>query len=292
MTTSSLTIEAPAKINLFLKVLGRREDGYHDIYSLVQTINLSDTLTFEATQQGIELDCSSPEAPSDETNLVWKAARLIEQEVGMPGGVRIRLEKRIPVGAGLGGGSSDAAAALMGLKRLFNLDIAKTGLSELALALGSDVPLFLTEGQCLISGRGERIETVSIPMNYTIRLVVPSFSVSTAWAYSELRFPLTIRRPTPNFFLDKTGQDFYKRLSYIGNDFMDIVVHKYPDVASVMKSLWRAGAKHVELTGTGSAFYGLFEGEPLFDVEREIMARNGWKMFNLSPVCRKASRTT
>ncbi len=288
----SLRIETPAKINLFLKILGRRPDGYHDIYSLVQTVDLYDVLTFTRANSGISLNCDSDDVPSDESNLVWKAASLLGRKIGLPAGVRIELQKRIPVGAGLGGGSSDAAVTLKGLNILFGLGLDGRELAALAEELGSDVPLFFSTGQCLISGRGEIVERVKLPTSYRIVLILPDFSISTSWAYRQLRFPLTRRIPRPTFIIENaTSQSFYKSLKDIGNDFMDIIVHEHPDVEMVMNKLRLAGAPVVQLSGSGSAFFGLFEREPDVDVNALFGDRIGWKVLNLNPVSIEASHT-
>jgi 4-diphosphocytidyl-2-C-methyl-D-erythritol kinase len=262
MSMTSLSIKAPAKINLFLKVLGKRPDGYHEIYSLVQAVSLYDTLVLsQLPKSGIDLVCESDSVPSDATNLVWQAAELVDREIGLPGGLRIELRKQIPVGAGLGGGSSDAAATLVGLNRLFGLDMPANRLTELAGRLGSDVPLFLGSGQSVISGRGEIVENVELPLDYKVLLIVPDFSVSTSWAYSRLRFPLTTISDKPTFSTEGTGRSFYKSLAAIGNDFVDVIVREHPDVSEGLELLRQADAEHVGLTGSGSAFFGLFDTE-------------------------------
>jgi 4-diphosphocytidyl-2-C-methyl-D-erythritol kinase len=289
---NSVRIEAPAKINLFLRVLGRRPDGYHDVYSLVQTVSLFDVLTFTRAESGISLNCDSNEVPCDERNLVWKAAVLLDREIGLPEGVSIALEKRIPVGAGLGGGSSDAAATLKGLNHLFKLGLQSLELAALAEKLGSDVTLFFSTGQCLITGRGEVVETVKLPTDYSVLLILPDFPISTAWAYRQLRFPLTRRIARPTFMIENTdSRRFYKSLTDIGNDFVDIIVHEHPQVETVMSRLRLAGASVVQLSGSGSAFFGLFEREPDVDVNALFGNRIGWKALILNPVCIEPSHT-
>jgi 4-diphosphocytidyl-2-C-methyl-D-erythritol kinase len=250
-------------------------------------ISLCDTLRLEKSAAGIELTCDSETLPTDDRNLVRQALKLALVETGSTYGVKAHLQKRIPVGAGLGGGSSDAAASLLGVNRLLGLGMSQKKLIELARLLGSDVPLFLSGGQCLISGRGEIVEDVVLPMSYKIILIVPDFSVSTAWAYSALRFPLTMRGRKPTFLAEGEGRDFYRSLSNIGNDFVGIVVHKHPDVAGVLERLRRAGAQHVELTGTGSAFYGLFDRVTGLEEESVLEDRSGWRMYELSPIRRE-----
>jgi 4-diphosphocytidyl-2-C-methyl-D-erythritol kinase len=217
---------------------------------------------------------------------------LLDREIGLPEGVSIALEKRIPVGAGLGGGSSDAAATLKGLNHLFKLGLQSLELAALAEKLGSDVTLFFSTGQCLITGRGEVVETVKLPTDYSVLLILPDFPISTAWAYRQLRFPLTRRIARPTFMIENTdSRRFYKSLTDIGNDFVDIIVHEHPQVETVMSRLRLAGASVVQLSGSGSAFFGLFEREPDVDVNALFGNRIGWKALILNPVCIEPSHT-
>jgi 4-diphosphocytidyl-2-C-methyl-D-erythritol kinase len=281
----TIAVRAPAKINLFLRVVGRRRDGYHEIYSLIQTVNLFDEIELTTKASGIDLTCDVPGLPVDESNLVCRACRLLQEHTRLDGGVDIRLRKRIPIGSGLGGGSSDAAATLKGIRELYGLRLSDGELARIGSRIGSDVPLFFSRGQALISGRGEVVEETSLPTDYRVALVVPDFSVSTSWAYSQLRILLTSFSPVPTFHSDKRGQEFYKSLSDIGNDFADLVVGENPEVGVAMDDLRRAGAQHVGLSGSGSAFYGLFGMESDLDMETLFSDRIGWKLFNLRPVC-------
>ncbi|GAI27125.1 unnamed protein product, partial [marine sediment metagenome] len=166
-----LTGLAPAKINLVLEVLGKRDDGYHEIRSLVQTISLYDVLSFELAE-GISLDCTEPSLQSPD-NLAIQAARLLREVSGSEKGVKIGLEKRIPWGAGLGGGSSDAAAVLLALNKLWGLDLTTSGLVGLGAKLGSDVPFFIYKGTALVEGRGERVTPLSASLPGWFVLLLP-----------------------------------------------------------------------------------------------------------------------
>ncbi|HEX8296626.1 MAG TPA: 4-(cytidine 5'-diphospho)-2-C-methyl-D-erythritol kinase [Chthoniobacteraceae bacterium] len=176
---------APAKINLTLEVLGRREDGFHELESLVCPISLYDTLEITAREEGaLQFACDDPSLPTDESNLVVQAAHLFCGSCGLDPAVQITLAKRIPHGAGLGGGSSDAAATLFGLNRLFQTELSLDALSAMAAQLGSDVPLFLQHSACIIRGRGEKVEPIPFPPALPLLLLKPPFGVPTPWAYS------------------------------------------------------------------------------------------------------------
>jgi 4-diphosphocytidyl-2-C-methyl-D-erythritol kinase len=181
---NTLTTSAPAKLNLSLRVLGRRDDGFHEIETLmVKLPGLADTLTFTADSAGFSFQCDDPSLPTDEQNLVVKAVRAYEAAIGKPCGYSITLKKRIPHGAGLGGGSSDAAATLLGLDQLHEEKLGATRLMEIAASLGSDIPFFMNTGAALCRGRGEIIESVPSPALLPVLLLKPSFAVPTPEAY-------------------------------------------------------------------------------------------------------------
>lgn len=179
-----LTLTAYAKLNLGLRVLGTRTDGFHEIESVFQTIDVADRLTLrQTTESDIHLDIHPNSELDPDDNLVHRAASRVQDHANHQSGVAIRLEKRIPIGAGLGGGSSDAAATLVGLNRLWSLDLSMSDLQELALELGSDVPFFLQGGRCRVRGRGERIEPIESSLDEVFVLFVPPWPLSTADVY-------------------------------------------------------------------------------------------------------------
>lgn len=188
-----MTLLAPAKINLSLAIRGRRDDGFHEIDSLVCPISLFDTLEITTRDSGgLEFTCDDPALPTDDTNLVVRAARLFCTSCGIELQLRIVLTKRIPHGAGLGGGSSDAAATLFGLNRLFQTELSLDALSAMAAELGSDVPLFLHHSAARIRGRGELVEPVAFPHALPLLLIKPGFGVPTPWAYGRWHDSLEI----------------------------------------------------------------------------------------------------
>ena len=176
---------AYAKINLGLKVIGKRKDGYHDIFSIFQTVDLHDDLIITFSEKP-GLECSNPEVPTDSANLVKKAEELFFNKYGNVPILHFKIIKRIPVGAGLAGGSADAAAALRGLRVFYDLDVTNDMLYDFAYELGSDIPFLLRGGTAIVSGRGEIIEHIEWPFDFTYIIVYPKFAISTKWAYENL----------------------------------------------------------------------------------------------------------
>jgi 4-diphosphocytidyl-2-C-methyl-D-erythritol kinase len=254
---------APAKVNLTLRVLGRREDGYHDIESLVQKISIYDRITIsERDKPGIHLTCSDPSLPTGSDNLAYQSAQLIMKISRIQvKGISIHLEKTIPHGAGLGGGSSDAAAILMGLNTLWKLSLPRERLAELAQEIGSDVPLFLHPSPSVITGRGERVEPSPILVNATFVVVFPGFSVSTKWAYSNFRLTKEPDKYTISGLYRTAGgalpPEHWQGL--LVNDLEEAVTISHPEVGRCREDLLRVGARASLMAGSGSAVFGLFE---------------------------------
>ncbi len=284
MVDRSVTIDTPAKINLFLKIIGKRPDGYHDIYSLVQTVDLYDTLTISEIDRGTELIGATAVVPLDSSNIIWKAAELLRRQTGFTQGIQVNLTKRIPVGAGLGGGSSDAAATLKGVNRLLDLNLSRQQLQQLGATLGSDVPFFFSTGSAIITRRGEMVEEVKIASDYFVLLVVPDFAISTAEAYSKVKIALTNSSPKPTFKREKISAELLPLLDQIGNDFEGLVTDGHPAVFACMQILREADAHAVALSGSGSAFFGLFDRVPDPSLATMISGRFGWQVFSLCPV--------
>jgi len=256
-----------------LKVLGKRPDGYHEIESLMQAIDLYDEIGLEKSDM-IELACDDPGLAVDDSNLAVKAALTLQERFYFPG-VRIDLKKYIPCGAGLGGGSSDAAFVLRGLCRLFGFTPTLKELSRIASEIGSDVPFFLGGGQARVTGRGEIVEKVSLPVDYMVVLVVPSFSISTAEVYGDVKFNLT-KVAEPIFLKKRINISRFKDLvSRFGNDLERVVFDKFPELSEFKTALSDAGAIHSAMTGSGSALFGIFvEGKiDRSEISRRIMSR-------------------
>jgi len=256
-----LKFKTPAKVNLGLHVHGKREDGFHELETIFQMVSLFDDVELELLSSGIKLECDTPGIPTDDTNLVCKAALLLRKSYQVEGkGVSIRLKKKIPFGAGLGGGSGNAAGVLMGLNRLWDLNIEREKLFTLAAELGSDVPFFLTSPCALGKGRGERLKVLEPCSKFQVLLVFPGFPIATSWVYQNLRLKLT-KRPNNISILRKnlSLSDITSLGSQLYNDLESVVIQKFPEVKVVKDELWAWGALGVLLSGGGSAVFGIFD---------------------------------
>jgi len=253
-----ISLKAPAKINLFLEILGKRNDGYHEIETIMQEIDLADNLQFEEIQEGVKLECSDKNIPLNQDNLVCKAANLILKECGIKKGVLINLEKKIPVGAGLGGGSSDAAATLKALNLLWNVGLSDGELMGFAAKLGSDIPFFIKGGTSLCGGRGEKISPVEVRSKMHYLVLFPHVHISTETIYKNLKIDLTKKRKDVSFFLDALK---FSEVAGIGkllfNRLEEVVFTTYPDLLKVQSSLKNFDFCGLSISGSGSAFFGL-----------------------------------
>jgi 4-diphosphocytidyl-2-C-methyl-D-erythritol kinase len=247
-----MRVRAFAKINLGLRVLGRRADGYHELETTFQSIALYDTLTIVATPGPFRIECEDPACPADSTNLVWRAAECMWREArrrGAPRDLAVRIEKRIPVRAGLGGGSSDGAAALRAFATLFRVRPTRARLRAMAAELGADVPYFLDGGTALGLGRGDRVVPLADLPRRWIALVVPRFGIGTRQAFEwwdRARREAGGRRGRP----EEPGD--------LRNDLQRPVTRHHPVLARLVSRLRREGASHAALSGSGSAIFGVF----------------------------------
>lgn len=254
-----ISLRAPAKVNLYLHVLGDRSDGYHEVFTRMQKIDLCDVITLEQTgEPGMRFDCDDP-ALSGDDNLVLRAARLFFSAANLTGrqGLAIRLEKKIPVAAGLGGGSSDAGTLLQGLNRLHNHPLSVAELVRLAAQIGSDVPFFAVSGAAaLATGRGECLAEVASLDAYWYLLINPGVAVSTKWVFDN--YALTSGKKKSKLF----GSQKKDRTTFspedMHNDLESITMKRYPEVAEIKDSLLRAGAEAALMSGSGPTVYGLF----------------------------------
>lgn len=278
---NSLTLPAFAKINLDLRVLGVRSDGYHDLRTIFQSLALHDTVTLTARRGAFAIECTDPDVPTDRRNLVWKAASLLWRTCrrtpgrSEPSGVHVRLDKRIPAEAGLGGGSADAAMTLLGLARLWRLPLDLPTLSRLAARLGADVPFFLAGGTALGLGRGDDIyPLVDLPATSVV-VVRPSFGVSTVDAYQW--FDADVRR---------MRRERSRRIPAgwpawavgLQNDLEPPVADRHPTIARIKQALIDAGAVAAAMSGSGSAVFGLFERGDAARRTAADLARPGWQI--------------
>jgi 4-diphosphocytidyl-2-C-methyl-D-erythritol kinase len=252
-----ITVQSPAKVNLILKVLRRREDGYHDIASLMQKVSLADEMQFAPIRDGIEISCPGSDLPTDEGNLVVRAARALFAEAGFAGGVRITLRKRIPTAAGLGGGSSNAATTLTVLNDLFRFGFDRERLIRIGARLGADVPFFIYGSTAWAFGIGDLLEPAVIP-EMCLVLVNPGFEVPTKWVYQSLNLPLT---KTPLKYSIPSFSGIRDLASALSNDLEKVTVARYPVLEELKGFLLRQGAIGSLMSGSGPTVFGLFEKE-------------------------------
>ena len=256
-----IKFKTPAKINLGLHIHGKREDGFHELETIFQMVSLYDDVELELLSSGIKLECDTPGVPTDDTNLVCKAALLLRQSYQVEGkGVSIRLKKKIPFGAGLGGGSGNAAGVLMGLNRLWDLNIEREKLLALAAELGSDVPFFLTSPCALGMGRGEQLKVLKPCTKFQVLLVFPGFPVATSWVYQNLKLKLTKRENNISILRKNLSlSDITSLGSRLYNDLEPVVIQRFPELQVVKDELWAWGALGVLLSGSGSTVFGIFD---------------------------------
>jgi len=269
---SQVRILSPAKINLFLQILGERPDGYHEIRSLMQLVDLYDEIHLRRQDGGIELQVLglSEGVPKGEDNLVFRAARYLLAELGGPGGVAISLYKRMPVAAGLGGGSSNAAGTLWGLKILFGSSISRAQLQDMALALGSDVPFFLSSGCAVGEGRGEVLREIRIPSRPVV-IIFPGFGVSSGWAYERRKLKLTRKERRGNLL--RFNRHSWQEVSFPPlNELEEVVAEEYPLILDLKDALLHSGAQVALMSGSGSSVYGIFD-----DPARAAQAARYWR---------------
>jgi 4-diphosphocytidyl-2-C-methyl-D-erythritol kinase len=256
--TSAVSFLAPAKLNLSLQVFGKRPDGYHHIRSVMVPVSLYDEVTVEETPSGISVICDAQGIPTDAANSCHKAAALFLSWAGTPAGVRIRIRKAIPAESGLGGGSSDAAAALKGLIALTGKHPSPEALLAMAVRIGADVPFFLPSGAALVEGFGERLTPLPWIVPFQAVIVRPAFGLSTREGYARLgREP---GDPPPRGYVP-SFRTFSDVAAIVRNDFEAAWGPSHPEIAAIRRELVSAGAVAAGLSGSGSAVFGLFTSE-------------------------------
>ncbi|MDQ7800967.1 MAG: 4-(cytidine 5'-diphospho)-2-C-methyl-D-erythritol kinase [Armatimonadota bacterium] len=270
-----LRLNAYGKVNLSLDVLARRPDGYHEVETVLHTVELHDTVVLRDSEGGIRVVCDHRRVPTDEQNLVFRTAQLLREVAGTDRGVEIEVRKRIPPASGLGGGSSDAAVTLLGLAQMWKLRLDHAQLLELAAQVGSDVPFFLVGGAALATGRGERLRYLpTLPATWVV-LACPDAEVSTAWAYANLDLARVPRRPNTQRLVEALrAEDVAAVARELCNVFEPLVSERYPQVQELKRRLLEAGALGASMTGTGPAVFGLFPGE--------AEARRAWEALRAS----------
>jgi 4-diphosphocytidyl-2-C-methyl-D-erythritol kinase len=256
---SALIVRSYAKINWTLEVLFRREDGYHELRTIYQTVSLYDRLRLSKTEGSIEIVCNNSRVPCNETNLAYRAAVLLRETLGVAAGVRIEIEKRIPVAAGLGGGSSNAAAVLIGLQQLWCAQIDFRELMRIAASLGSDVPFFLIGGTALGVGRGQEVYPLEEVNAANLLLVNPGFEVATEAAYSRLSRLTRNEASLIIPFTQLAAKGIHELPLVARNDLEEVVLGAYPEIAEIKRRCIELGARHALMTGSGATVFGLFD---------------------------------
>jgi 4-diphosphocytidyl-2-C-methyl-D-erythritol kinase len=253
------TVEAPAKLNMSLKILGRRADGYHELVSLMVPVNIQDRLIFSSVSRGIHLSCQGIPVPATEKNLVFRAASAFFSRVGRNPSLSISLTKNIPVAAGLGGGSSDAAATLKTLNTMYHHPLGAGELAETALGLGADVPFFLYNIPSIARGVGERLEPLTNWPEFWYVVVTPPLSISTAWVYGNLKLELTVSEN--DYIVNPLRKDWADIGDILQNDLETVTAARYPVIASMKRILMDTGAEGALMSGSGPSVFGVFRSE-------------------------------
>jgi 4-diphosphocytidyl-2-C-methyl-D-erythritol kinase len=254
---------SPAKINLFLHVTGLRNDGYHELDMLMCAVSLYDTITLDPDSDEYSITCSNSDIPADDSNLAMRAARLFGCRMGGLRGVSIHLEKRIPAGAGLGGGSSNAATVLTGLNRYFNQRFSTSELLSMAEEIGSDVPFFIEGRPARVGGRGERLDFVENILSYHVVILHPGIPVSTASVYKKLNFGLTKSEKAINSPLLNKG--LVDPIKHLYNDLETPAFSLCAEISGLKDVLTIHGAEGVLMSGSGSSVFGLYSNSEAAD---------------------------
>ncbi len=278
-----MEIASPAKINLYLEVVGKRPDGYHDLRTLMCPVGLFDTVRIRIGGDRIRLGCTAPGVPEDESNLAWKAAAvfgraMVDRGLSPPPGVAIDLEKRIPAGGGLGGGSSNAASVLMGLNRAMNEPFGAADLAHLASGLGADVPFFLLQTPALATGIGDRLTPVRTLVPHPVLIVDPGISISTASVYSDLNLGLTKCGKRHKKFAFRARN--FEAVHHLCNDLEAVVFPRHPALAVIKTELVGNGALGALMAGSGACVFGLFADiDDARKACQRLSRRHGWRIF-------------
>jgi 4-diphosphocytidyl-2-C-methyl-D-erythritol kinase len=257
---NTIEIKARAKINFSIDVVGKRENGYHDVKMVMQSLELHDVLQIEKIASGIELECSASYVPKDQTNIAYNAAALFIERYDIKEGIRIVIEKNIPVSAGLAGGSTDAAAVLRGMNIIFGVNADLEELCELGLKCGADVPYCIKGGTSLAEGLGEVLTPIAPLKKTHIVLIKPDFGVSTKWVYESLILEKIVVRPNTELIINSIKSGDVESLGRnMINVLENITCEKYPVISEIKKELMINGAVGSIMSGSGSAVFGVFE---------------------------------
>ena len=272
-----ISLKALAKINLGLDVVRRREDGYHEVRMIMQTIHLYDRLKITKMKTpGIEIHSNLPFLPVNENNLVYKAGKLLMDEFGIREGVRVDLLKRIPVAAGMAGGSSDAAAMLYGMNQLFGLKLSRQALMERGVTIGADVPYCLMRGTALAEGIGEKLKQLPPMVKCPVLIAKPQISVSTKFVYQNLKLDEhTVHPDIDRLIQDIRNKDLQATARDMGNVLETVTIPNYPVIAQIKEQMMHSGAVNSMMSGSGPTVFGLFENEKQAKKSYDDMKQTG-----------------
>jgi 4-diphosphocytidyl-2-C-methyl-D-erythritol kinase len=264
--------KSPAKINIGLNVKGKRPDGFHNIETVFYPLLLTDELIIERAYS-ISINSNSEQLNKIKKNILEKTIKVIESKIKEKIGIKIFVDKKIPLGAGLGGGSSNAGNALKALNELYELKMSYETLLDLALKIGSDVPFFLNPLPTFAESRGEIFKPISFEINYPILIVNPGINISTKWAFNNITF----RKPAKNLFdvFAKGSLDFEELKNTVYNDFQLLLFSKYPEIKEIKDELYNHGAEFALMTGTGSTVFGIFS-----NLQRAYLTEDFFKQKN------------
>lgn len=273
----NITLKALAKINLGLDVVRRREDGYHEVRMIMQTIHLYDKLDIKkTTEAGIAITSNLSYVPTNENNLVYKAGKLLMDEFDIKEGVSVHLQKRIPVAAGMAGGSSDAAAMLYGMNQIFDLGLSRRDLMERGVKIGADVPYCLMRGTALAEGIGEKLTSLPPMVKCPVLIAKPAISVSTKFVYENLKLDENTEHPDIDQLLaDIKNKDLHAIAGHMGNVLESVTIPEYPIIAQIKEQMLRSGAVNSMMSGSGPTVFGLFEEEETARKAYEDMQKSG-----------------
>ena len=278
----SIVIKAMAKVNLGLDVLRRRENGYHDVKMVMQTVNLYDTLTLSKIDEGIVITTNTGELPLNEDNLIYKAAKLLLEYVDKKAGVSIHLDKQIPIAAGMAGGSTDAASTLLGINELYNLDLTKEELAEVGVKIGADVPYCIYGGTYLSEGIGEVLTKLPDAPDCYVVIAKPGIGVSTKYVYENLHIETVEKHPDIDGMIDaiKTGS-LDGVTEKMENVLETVTIKRYPEIETMKKCLLENGAENALMSGSGPTVFGIFKEEKiakqaLSKLQKTGLVKNGF----------------
>lgn len=290
MSAETFTLPSFAKINWTLRVLGRRADGFHELRTIFQTITLQDRLTFTARNDNhLQLSCDSPLIPVDESNLILRAALALRQRHQPNKGASIHLEKVIPVEGGLGGGSSNAAIALIGLAHLWRIETNKQELTEIGAGLGADIPFFFTGGTALGTGLGTQVRPIKEVATRRLLIIKPEARVSTAEAYKSLRAAALTKADSAIILsISRADEQFTdSHPNALHNDFEPVVFQQKPEIERARNALLEAGAEGALLAGSGSSVFGVFENQETQERALEwLKEEKAWRVFECATLAR------